>query len=84
MGVAPEIVLIAGSNGAGKSTLARLLLPEAMPFLNADEIAKTLPDSQGNKEIESGRESLRRLNSLVEKRQCFAIETTLSSRSLAP
>jgi predicted ABC-type ATPase len=84
MGMAPEIVVIAGPNGAGKSTFARLLLPEAMPFLNADEIAKTLPDSVGNKEIESGRELLRRMDSLVAKRQRFAIETTLSSRSLAP
>jgi predicted ABC-type ATPase len=80
----PEIVLIAGPNGAGKSTLARYLLPEALPFLNADEIAKTLPDDTGNKEIESGRELLRRLNSLVAKRRSFAVETTLSSRSLAP
>ena len=80
----PEIVVIAGPNGAGKSTLARLLLPEAMPFLNADEIAKALPDSVGNREIESGREMIRRMESLVAKRQSFAIETTLSSRSLAP
>lgn len=80
----PEIVVIAGPNGTGKSTLARLLLPEAMPFLNADEIAKALPDTAGNKEIESGRELLRRMDLLVEKRQRFALETTLSSRSLAP
>jgi predicted ABC-type ATPase len=84
MPLKPEIVVIAGPNGAGKSTLARFLLPEAMPFLNADEIAKTLPDDTGNKERESGRELLRRMDRLVEKRQRFAIETTLSSRSLAP
>jgi len=52
----PRVVVIAGPNGAGKSTLARLLLPEAMPFLNADEIAKALPlDFAGNREMESGR-----------------------------
>lgn len=78
------MVVIAGPNGSGKSTFARLLLPEAMPFLNADEIAKTLPDGAANKEIASGRELLWRMDSLVAKRQRFAIETTLSSRSLAP
>ena len=40
----PEIVVIGGPNEAGKSTLARLALPEGMPFVNADEIAKALPD----------------------------------------
>jgi predicted ABC-type ATPase len=53
---APEIVVIGGPNGAGKSTLARPALPEGMPFVNADEIAKTLPDDfKGNRDLEAGR-----------------------------
>jgi len=80
-----EIVVIAGPNGAGKSTLARFLLPEAMPFLNADEIAKTLPvNPDGSvRDFEAGRELLRRMEALVADRRSFAIETTLASRSLA-
>jgi predicted ABC-type ATPase len=77
----PEVVIIAGPNGAGKSTFARFVLPEAMPFLNADEIAKALP---GNRDRESGRLLLHRWDDLAAARQSFAIETTLASRSLAP
>lgn len=81
----PEVVIIGGPNGAGKSTFARYVLPEAMPFLNADEIAKTLPgDFAGNRELESGRRLLDRLAELRVKDASFALETTLASRSLAP
>ena len=80
----PEIVLFAGPNGAGKSTFARFALPEAMPFVNADEIAKTLPASSANPELEAGRLLLERINDLSQSRKSFALETTLASRSLAP
>lgn len=56
-----------------------------MSFLNADEIAKALPaEYVGNRELESGRQLLRRMDSLAEERRSFAVETTLASRSLAP
>ena len=81
----PEIVLFAGPNGAGKSTFARFALPEAMPFVNADEIAKTLPEGfTGNPELEAGRLLIARVEHLTAQRQSFALETTLASRSLAP
>ena len=78
-------MLFAGPNGAGKSTFARFALPEAMPFVNADEIAKTLPaDFSGNAELEAGRLLIERVNHLSAGRKSFALETTLASRSLAP
>ena len=77
--------MLAGPNGAGKSTLARLLLREGMAFLNADEIAKGLEPTEGvNKDREAGRLLLRQLDLLAERRISFAVETALSSRSLAP
>lgn len=81
----PEVVVIAGPNGAGKSTYARLLLPEGMIFVNADEVAKTLePVEAVNLDREAGRLVLRTLDLLAHRRASFAVETTLSSRSLAP
>lgn len=81
----PEAIVIGGANGAGKSTFARYVLPVEMPFLNADEIAKTLPiDFAGNRERESGRQLLGRMDDLAAASRSFAVETTLSGRSLAP
>ena len=82
----PEFVLIAGPNGAGKSTLARLLLPEAMPFLNADEIAKSLAaESDGETDdLSAGRLLLAAMDYYAGQRRSFAVETTLSSRTFAP
>jgi predicted ABC-type ATPase len=40
----PALVVLTGSNGAGKSTFYQLILKgTGLPFVNADEIAKTLP-----------------------------------------
>ena len=81
----PVIVIIGGPNGAGKSTFARYVLPETMPFLNADEIAKSLlGDFAGNRELESGRQLLGHIADLSARRKSFALEIMLASRSLAP
>jgi len=84
----PVVVVIGGPNGAGKSTSAGLLLPDALgirQFVNADTIAAGLsafaPESVA---FEAGRIMLRRLQALAERRQTFAFETTLASRSFAP
>lgn len=85
METAPEVVVIGGPNGSGKSTLARFLLPEGMPFVNADEIAKSLsPVTSGNREIEAGRILIQQMEALSAQRLSFAVETTLASRTLAP
>ena len=82
--ISPQIIVIGGPNGAGKSTIASALLPEAVPYINADEIAKQLGDFEGNREIEAGRQLLLEWKRLGRDQADFAIETTLASRSLAP
>lgn len=79
----PNLFVIAGPNGAGKSTSAPKLLTgprRVAAFVNADDIAV----SENVGEIEAGRIMLRRLDDLARRRQDFAIETTLASRSLRP
>lgn len=79
----PQIIIIAGPNGAGKSTSATLLVPEGFEFVNADEIAKTLPDIlPEQRDIHAGRLMLKTLDDLEARRQSFAVETTLANRSL--
>lgn len=77
--------IIAGCNGAGKTTASYTVLPEILQceeFVNADEIARGLsPFNPDNAGIQAGRLMLQRIHKLLEKRQTFAIETTLSARS---
>ena len=81
----PLVIVIAGPNGAGKSTAAAVLLPGGIEFINADEIAKTLPSYPSPAaDFEAGRLALRRMEDLEQQHIGFAVETTLSSRSLAP
>jgi predicted ABC-type ATPase len=80
-----EIIIIAGPNGAGKTSFANQYLPaekEQLVFVNADEIARTLPDSQ-SRDLRAGREMLKRLDALVAARTEFMFETTLASLSYA-
>jgi predicted ABC-type ATPase len=84
----PQLVVIAGPNGAGKSTLAPSLLRDRfgpVEFVNADTIAQGLsafrPESVA---VEADRVMLRRLRSMSSRRESFAFETTLASRSYAP
>jgi predicted ABC-type ATPase len=78
----PVLTVIAGSNGCGKSTLtssARERFQQS-PVLDPDAIAKSLQDSLdlNNSNIEAGKQVLRRAEELIESRQSFAVETTLS------
>ncbi len=58
------------------------LVSPGIPFLNADEIAKGLPDEQG-KHVLAGRQWLEQWEQMASAQMNFAIETTLSSRTLA-
>jgi predicted ABC-type ATPase len=84
----PQIVIIAGPNGAGKSTLAPTILRDTfglLEFVNADTISAGL--SAFNAEavaLEAGRVMLTRLRELVFRKQSFAFESTLATRSYAP
>ncbi len=80
----PQIIVLAGPNGAGKSTAATTLLPEALAFVNADEVAKRLPGyPSAAADWEAGRIVLEQMEELERQRLDFAVETTLSGRSLA-
>lgn len=84
----PNLVVIAGPNGSGKSTTAPKLLRDTLrvdEFINADVIAGGIsafaPDRVA---FPAGRIMVRRTHELAAARADFALESTLSSRSLAP
>jgi predicted ABC-type ATPase len=80
----PRLIILAGPNGSGKSTIARTFLPEGMPYLNADDIAKELRQTNPDGvEVRAGRLLLERLDLLAGEGRDFALETTLSGRALA-
>jgi predicted ABC-type ATPase len=81
----PQFLVIGGANGSGKSTSAPALLPLSVPFINADEIAKTLSAEFGvARDVHAERLLLSEWNRLEVLRADFAVETTLASRTLAP
>lgn len=81
----PMVIVLAGPNGAGKSTAAVRLVPSEMPFVNADDVAKTLPGYPSRAvDLQAGRLVLKEMERLEIDRSDFAVETTLASRSLAP
>ena len=80
-----QLYIIAGPNGAGKTTASYTILPEIFEvkeFVNADEIAKGLsPFNPENVSVKAGRLMLQRIHELIENKESFAFETTLSTRS---
>lgn len=78
----PTIYIIAGCNGAGKTTAAYSLLPdvfETVEFINADEIARGLsPFNPEGAAFAAGRIMLERMEEMIERKESFAFETTLS------
>ena len=83
----PKFVLMGGPNGSGKSTLAeRVVLGEfgIVRFMNADTIARGFAAYDVDVAAASaGRALLMEADRLVEARQDYATETTLSGRSWA-
>jgi predicted ABC-type ATPase len=81
----PGIYIIAGCNGAGKTTASITILPEILKckeFVNADSIAAGLsPFNVESVAFEAGRIMLQRIQRLMEDKEDFAFETTLSTRS---
>jgi predicted ABC-type ATPase len=81
----PFIAVLAGPNGAGKSTSAATLLRADLVFLNADEVARSLPGYPSPEtDMIAGRAVIAEMNRLERQRSSFAVETTLASRSLGP
>jgi len=83
----PYIIIIAGPNGVGKSTFAKWYLadlPDCAGIVDPDAIARELhhlPQQQRN--LAAGRIALQRIDDLISERMSFAIETTLSGKTLA-
>jgi len=79
MNVEPWLWLLAGPNGAGKSTYAPNL--PVQEIINPDDIAREFkPDAPEKAALSAGREAIRRMLDMVERRQSFAVETTLSGQ----
>jgi predicted ABC-type ATPase len=81
----PNLYIIAGCNGAGKTTASYTILPEMLEcreFVNADSIALGLsPFNPENAALAAGRIMLERVHHLIQDKEDFAFETTLSTRS---
>ncbi|VVS99152.1 zeta toxin family protein [Hoeflea sp. EC-HK425] len=79
----PELscILLAGPNGSGKSSAFPKLKLEG-EWINADEIAKTLRDTEvgKSKERRASELALQKIAEMIETRQSFIFETTLSSQ----
>jgi predicted ABC-type ATPase len=77
----PWLWLIAGPNGSGKSTYAPNLSSEVEEIVRPDELAYQLslekPESVA---LKAGRLAINRIESLLEEKRSFAVETTLSGR----
>lgn len=83
-GPQPRFLVMAGPNGAGKSTCVGHFLPPGVPFINADEIAKTLTDHQTQEaDVRAARIALEKMDESEARHESFATETTLASRTLA-
>jgi predicted ABC-type ATPase len=82
---APVLTIIAGPNGSGKSTLtssAREIFQQT-PVLDPDAIVKSLQEIIGpdQSDMEAGRRVLLLAEELIESRQSFTVETTLSGET---
>jgi predicted ABC-type ATPase len=81
----PTLFLIGGPNGAGKTTFAKEYLPneaQCLRFLNSDEIAKGLsPFDSAAGQIQAARILLANLRNHIERRENFALESTLSGKT---
>ncbi|MEC0245911.1 zeta toxin family protein [Paenibacillus chitinolyticus] len=75
----PIMTVFAGTNGAGKSTISLQMREWLGELIDPDQIARELkPDDPRGADLSAGREAVRRIRSLIQRGQHFAIETTLS------
>ena len=81
-----KLYIRSGCNGSGKTTASYTLLPDLLncrEFVNSDEFAKSFsPFDPAAASVTASRYMLMKINYLLEKREDFAVETTLATRSL--
>lgn len=79
-----EAIIIGGPNGAGKSTLAyEYLHAYDVEYLSADRIAQQMnPDRPERARVQAGRTFFHRLDTLIEQRESFVVESTLAGRGM--
>ena len=79
----PMLYIIAGPNGIGKTTSAFDIIPQNIPIISSDEIAKQIRAAElvkTNTQEYSNREAQLLLQQHLEKKADFAIETNLSDQ----
>jgi predicted ABC-type ATPase len=79
-----ELIVVGGPNGAGKSTfVGGYLAQRPMPYLCADRIATEFQNLDPiSQQIAAGREFVRRMEAQLAKDEHFAVESTLSGRTM--
>jgi len=83
----PYIIVIAGPKGVGKSTFAKWFLTDLQDcagIVDPDAIARELNiTDEAQRNIAAGRIALDTIDTNIRMRRSFAIETTLSGKTLA-
>lgn len=75
----PSLFVMAGPNGSGKSTLTSYGVAGNRPVLDPDEVAARLsPADIRAGAVQAARETIRQQQELLDRRESFAVETTLS------
>lgn len=81
----PIMFVLAGNNGSGKSTIRRSLLEKQLNVkvnIDPDLIAKQYKSTnETNPDLKAGRDVINLVNQLIENKESFSYETTLSGKS---
>lgn len=69
----PTIYVLAGPNGVGKTTVNPFFVPNGVPYINADDIARQLHERLGESNVQelSNAQALERMNGFMALRQSF-------------
>lgn len=78
------LYIVSGANGSGKTTFAKILKEDLnLIFVNADEIAKEIaPLNTTGGKMAAGKLFFKRTYELIDKRENFILESTLSGKYL--
>lgn len=75
----PRLIVVAGPNGSGKSTLTNSDLAGDSPVIDPDAIASSInPIDPRDAAMQAGREAIRQQQEYLDRKETFAVETTLS------